>query len=194
MSRMEPESCSSEEHSVSSRITLFNQHVEQHQHWQQINPFSHYNVRDIPKRYFLKEEYGRAPSGSRSEQRALRAQVQSLEEILKLCEVINTSGNCDGEELDAKKVAASLKFGTLFELYNTISDKLLGTLLRARKYNYVIFDGETLFQGRDDAVLVKLQRPFHDLRAEIVSKIENLRLIETVKETEQPALRNTHFS
>lgn len=80
-------------------------------------------------------------------------------------------------------------------MYNHISDKLLGTLLCARKHKYVDFEGETLFQGRDDKKAVRLLRPFEELRDGILSKIESLRCIlaeqpvesvEPVEPVEQP--------
>ncbi|XP_023037391.1 actin-binding Rho-activating protein isoform X2 [Drosophila willistoni] len=163
--------------------------VEDHQNWQKINPFTHYSVKDMPKRTFLKEEYGRAPSGSRSEQRALQAQVQSLQEILQLCELIHQKG-----EMAQESELISVHFGQLFELYNNISDKLMGTLLGARKHKYVDFPGETLFQGRDDRVLISLERPFDELKGEILLKIEDIRCIATEKPIERPALRNAQFS
>uniref|UniRef100_A0A8C2AU44 Si:dkey-29b11.3 n=1 Tax=Cyprinus carpio TaxID=7962 RepID=A0A8C2AU44_CYPCA len=50
----------------------------------------------------------------------------------------------------------SVRFGTLFERYVTISNKLVGVLLRARKQGLVHFEGEMLWQGRDDGVLITL--------------------------------------
>ena len=49
-----------------------------------------------------------------------------------------------------------IEFGRLFEIYTHISNKLVGVLLRARKYGLVDFEGETLFQGRDNKVSVIL--------------------------------------
>ncbi|EDV97660.1 actin-binding Rho-activating protein [Drosophila grimshawi] len=179
--------------SVSSRITLFNNHVEEHMQWQRINPFAHCSVRDMPKRSIQKEQYGTAPAGSLSEQRALQAQVLSLQEILQLCELVNEKGGNDSTDETAE---VSLKFGELFELYSHISDKLLGTLLCARKHNYVDFEGETLFQGRDDTQTVRLVRPFDQLRQDLVSKIESLRCIsvEKTEPEEHPELCGAHFS
>lgn len=94
-----------------------------------INPFAHYNVSDMPKRCFGQEEYGKAPAGSLSEQRALQANVRALEQILQLCEVIETNGEADPVDQSLKR----LEFGQLFNLYNDISDKLMGTMLAARK-------------------------------------------------------------
>lgn len=37
-----------------------------------------------------------------------------------------------------------------------ISDKCVGILLRARKHGFVYFDGEMLYQRRDDNVIIKL--------------------------------------
>jgi len=102
-----------QDNTVLSRITLFNEHVKQHQQWQRINPFSHCSVRDMPKPSFLKDQYGTAPPGSRSEQRALQAQVLSLQEILQLCELINEK--CErSSSNDVSEI--SLKFGELFEV------------------------------------------------------------------------------
>lgn len=87
--------------------------MEQHQKWQRINPFSHLNVRDMPRPNFEKEQYGTAPTGSQSEQRALDAQVQTLQEILQLCELINRVGYRIAWEDTMHK---SVKFGALFEV------------------------------------------------------------------------------
>ncbi|KAH8345735.1 hypothetical protein KR067_002851, partial [Drosophila pandora] len=174
--------CSFQGSSVSSRITLFNQHAEQHQNWMMINPFAHYNVSEMPKRSFGQEEYGRAPAGSRSEQRALAANVRALQEILQLCEQIEKSGQEDTERHGGKTVA----FGALFDIYNDISDKLLATLLGARKYGFVDFSGETLFQGRDETVPVRLVRPFQELKMEILAKVEDIRCIYVEKTNVEP--------
>ena len=49
-----------------------------------------------------------------------------------------------------------IKFKNLFSIYTAISNKLVGLLLRARKHGYVDFEGEILFQGKDDEKLIKL--------------------------------------
>lgn len=99
--------------SVCSRISRFNAHVEQHQQWQRINPFSHTSVRDMPRPSHAKEQYGTAPTGSQSSERALKAQVQTLQEMLKLCELIHQEGHLiDWEDT----LHRSIKFGTLFEV------------------------------------------------------------------------------
>lgn len=50
----------------------------------------------------------------------------------------------------------TIEFRVLFSVYNKISNKLVGLLLRTRKYGFVEFQGEVLFQGRDDNVIIKL--------------------------------------
>lgn len=49
-----------------------------------------------------------------------------------------------------------IEFGRLFEIYNKISNKVVGLLLRARKHGLIDFAGEMLFQRRDDNVIIKI--------------------------------------
>ncbi|XP_022208315.2 actin-binding Rho-activating protein [Drosophila obscura] len=158
-----------EETSVSSRITLFNKRAEEHQNWMVINPFAHYTVREMPKRLIRQEDYGHAPAGSRSEQRSQLAHAQALQEVLQLCEEIHKLG-----QPSPKTGQMGLSFGELFERYTSISEKLMGTLLAARRQGYVAFEGETLFQGKDEQVPVCLLRSFDELRLEIMAKAEDL--------------------
>lgn len=51
---------------------------------------------------------------------------------------------------------AEIKFGELFRLYQVISNKVVGVLIRARKHGFVEFEGEMLYQGRDDGVILRL--------------------------------------
>ena len=52
-----------------------------------------------------------------------------------------------------------IKFGRLFEIYVVISNKLVGVLLCAGKNVFVAFDGETLFQRKDNNVIITLLVP-----------------------------------
>ena len=54
-------------------------------------------------------------------------------------------------------------FGDLFKLYTRISDKVVGILLRARKYGLVQFQPEILFQGQDDEEPVILVKPMQEI-------------------------------
>ena len=51
-----------------------------------------------------------------------------------------------------------IRFGHLFEAYTKISNKVVGMLLRARKQGLVVFEGEMLYQRRDDDVLITCLR------------------------------------
>uniref|UniRef100_A0A673CRI2 Costars domain-containing protein n=1 Tax=Sphaeramia orbicularis TaxID=375764 RepID=A0A673CRI2_9TELE len=54
------------------------------------------------------------------------------------------------------KKVITVEFGKLFEHYVTISNKLVGILLRARKQGLVDFKGEMLWQGKDDHEMITL--------------------------------------
>lgn len=72
----------------------------------------------------------------------------------------------DSEE-DSEGASASpllvMPFGDLFRLYTRISDKVVGILLRAKKYGLVYFEPEILFQGQDDDTPVCLLKSMKDI-------------------------------
>lgn len=115
-------------------------------------------VPNRPKR--TDKDYGTPIPGSKTEARGVKAHERVAAEILELCIIIlenadirsNDASRCHGDDTPL----ASIKFGRLFLIYNHVSNKLVGLLLRARKYGLVRFVGETLFQGRDDNVRVDL--------------------------------------
>ena len=74
-------------------------------------------------------------------------------EVKLLVEVISKHGT--KTEVDGKEVM-QMKFKELFELYKVISNKVVGLLIRARKYKLVSFEGEMLYQGRDDNVMITM--------------------------------------
>ncbi|VDL72308.1 unnamed protein product [Nippostrongylus brasiliensis] len=96
------------------------------------------------------EGYGRPKPGTLTEKRAKEASAEIAKEMMYLCEVIRDYGTpgADGR--------ITITFGKLFSIYQYISDKLLGMLIRARKHKMVDFEGEMLFQKRDDHVVIKL--------------------------------------
>lgn len=51
----------------------------------------------------------------------------------------------------------------------------MGILLRARKHKLVEFEGEMLFQRRDDDVPIFLLKPIHEIRRDMESKIESIK-------------------
>ena len=98
------------------------------------------------------EIYGKPPPGSKTEYRGKSAGVHISREIIELCEVICQIGS---NQHDGTVV---VMFGNLFEAYTKISNKLVGMLMRARNQNLLTFEGEMLFQRRDDHVPITLLR------------------------------------
>lgn len=94
--------------------------------------------------------YGRPVPGSKTEARGIKAHENIEDEIRVLCSVIEEHGNPTEGGL------AEIKFGELFRLYQVISNKVVGVLIRARKHGFVEFEGEMLYQRRDDDVIIKL--------------------------------------
>ncbi|TRY97525.1 hypothetical protein DNTS_000328 [Danionella cerebrum] len=118
---------------------------------QKKNPFSN-GTATAPQIQRGQEGYGRPLEGSKTDQRGKAAHWHISKEVTELCQVIKEIGECRD---DGRPV---VHFGTLFERYVNISDKLVGVLLRARKQGLVQFEGEMLWQGRDDGVLITLMK------------------------------------
>lgn len=131
----------------------------EHQEYQKHNPFSHDTRLSgvVPQRG--QDDYGRPVQGSMTEQRGKDAHTHISREVQELCEVIKNIGESRdssgrGGGSDGKVI--TVEFGKLFEHYVTISNKLVGILLRARKQRLVDFEGEMLWQGKDDHVVITL--------------------------------------
>ncbi|KAK6024699.1 hypothetical protein OSTOST_09488 [Ostertagia ostertagi] len=110
-----------------------------------------YSANYVPKKFSKHSaEYGTPKPGTLTEMRAKKASKHVAKEMLYLCEIIREYGyrSNDGR--------ISITFGKLFNVYQYISDKVVGMLLRARKHHMVDFEGEMLFQRRDDAVVITL--------------------------------------
>lgn len=121
------------------------------QEYQKHNPFGGAG-RPVSGQHQLGQEgYGQPLEGSLTHQRGQDAQSHIGREVQELCQVIREMGERRGEE--GPPVVA---FGQLFERYVTISNKLVGILLRARKQGLVQFQGEMLWQGQDNHVLITL--------------------------------------
>lgn len=96
------------------------------------------------------KEYGRPVAGSKTETRGRFAGAHISQEVKQLCQIILQMGE---EQPDG---TFSVTFRRLFDRYTRISNKVVGMLLRARKQNLVHFEGEVLFQRRDDDVIITL--------------------------------------
>uniref|UniRef100_A0AC34F705 Costars domain-containing protein n=1 Tax=Panagrolaimus sp. ES5 TaxID=591445 RepID=A0AC34F705_9BILA len=104
----------------------------------------------VPKKFTKNSaEYGTPKPGTLTEMRAKKASKHIAREMAQLCEIIHQYG-----KKDALLNKTTITFKELFNVYTYISDKVVGILLRARKHNMVAFEGEMLFQKRDDAVII----------------------------------------
>ncbi|XP_068603290.1 actin binding Rho activating protein b [Brachionichthys hirsutus] len=120
---------------------------------QKLNPFSESFDYDYSMSLRIQkgqEGYGRPKEGTKTAERAQRAEKHIHREIDDMCYVIRTMAHPgpDGQN--------RITFGELFERYVRISDKVVGILMRARKHGKVAFDGEMLWQGQDDGVIITL--------------------------------------
>lgn len=153
---------------LSDKVAMFNQYADQHKEKQSKNPFT--SGVNLEKRTFSKDEYGRPVAGSLTAIRGHKATAHILREVLELCEIINQEGTpCR----DQPEIIA-ITFGDLFNIYTHISDKCVGLLLRARKQKFVDFEGEVLFQRRDDDVPIYLLKPIKEIREQYRKKLQEI--------------------
>ncbi|XP_038051700.1 actin-binding Rho-activating protein-like [Patiria miniata] len=139
---------------VGNRIALWKQVEKQHQEKQLINPFSEWEGASTRAKLRPDDlEYARPVEGSMTAIRGQAAGQRISGEIQNLIDVIQRVGRpCeDGRH--------QVTFGRLFEIYVKISNKLVGILLRARRQGLVAFEGEMLWQGKDDNVVITLLEP-----------------------------------
>merc|ERR1711934_1214256 len=138
------------------------------------------------------KDYGTPVAGSKTEARAKLAHERISREILEMCCVIEDNGkkiktqNCTPSNVDEagnnadtetsindiqqEQFITEIDFKRLFDIYVGISNKLVGVLLRARKYGIVDFPGETLFQRRDDDVIIKLLYSPNEVKSRLKEK------------------------
>ncbi|XP_021245017.1 actin-binding Rho-activating protein [Numida meleagris] len=138
---------------VSSLKNRWQEWADQHIITQKLNPFSEEFDHELAMSTRLHkgdEGYGRPKEGTKTAERAKRAEAHIHREIRDLCFIIETMAK---PRRDGK---IQVTFGELFERYVRISDKVVGILMRARKHGLVDFEGEMLWQGRDDNVIITL--------------------------------------
>lgn len=154
--------------SLGAKVAMFDQHANKNREMQSKNPFT--SGLNIAKPTFSKEEYGRPAAGSLSDIRGRKATAHIFREILELCEIIHQNGTPCKDEPDIMGIS----FGDLFNIYTHVSDKCVGLLLRARKQKLVDFEGECLFQRRDDHVPIFLLKPIAEIRSEMRQRLEQI--------------------
>ncbi|XP_005072681.1 actin-binding Rho-activating protein [Mesocricetus auratus] len=138
---------------VGSLTGRWQQWADEHMQSQKLNPFSDdfdYDLAMATRLHKGDEGYGRPREGSKTAERAKRAEEHIYREIMELCFVIRTMAR---HRRDGK---VQVTFGELFDRYVRISDKVVGILMRARKHGLVHFEGEMLWQGKDDHVVITL--------------------------------------
>uniref|UniRef100_A0A8B9ITH8 Actin-binding Rho-activating protein n=1 Tax=Amazona collaria TaxID=241587 RepID=A0A8B9ITH8_9PSIT len=126
---------------------------DQHIMLQKLNPFSEEFDHELSMSTRLHkgdEGYGRPKEGTKTAERAKKAEAHIHREIRDMCFIIESMAK---PRPDGK---IQVTFGELFDRYVRISDKVVGILLRARKHGLVDFEGEMLWQGRDDNVIITL--------------------------------------
>ncbi|XP_026493305.1 actin-binding Rho-activating protein-like [Vanessa tameamea] len=152
--------------SLTDLISAFDNKAQAHTELQKITAFSgHFDKNAKPT--FSKDEYGKPIPGSMTEYRGAEAQARVCTEMKELCEIIHEYGKSPCKSLlppELKDATKVISFGELFTIYTVISDKLVGILLRTRKHQLTFFEGEVLFQKRDDDVPVFLMQPITDIR------------------------------
>lgn len=113
----------------------------------------------------------RPKPGSLTEFRGMKANIQVYQEMIELCLIIHQEGKPVEGEPDLRQI----DFGELFQIYVHINDKVVGLLLRARKYQLLTFEGEVLFQKYHDHVPVYLLRPIEEIKEIMGSKQNEIR-------------------
>ncbi|CAL1608268.1 unnamed protein product [Knipowitschia caucasica] len=126
----------------------------QHVEGQKLNPFSEEFDHEYAMAQRLKKGdsgYGRPKEGSKTAQRGDRAQQHIHREMEEMVWIIKDMGIQD------KQGRTIISFGRLFDRYVKISDKVVGILLRCRKHKMVDFEGEMLWKGQDDDVIITVR-------------------------------------
>lgn len=147
---------------LASKVAMFQKKAEAHEQSQKVNPFS--DKYDGSSAAALSKDdpnYGHPTEGSKTEKRGQQAGQLITSEVRVLCENLHEFGTPQPDGTRA------ITFGELFQLYTSISNKLVGILLRARKHGLVDFEGEMLYQRRDDGVVIKLLRPVAEIHREM---------------------------
>nr|XP_060631752.1 actin-binding Rho-activating protein [Anolis sagrei ordinatus] len=127
--------------------------ADEHMIMQKLNPFSEEFDYELSMSKRLRKGdkgYGRPKEGTKTAERAKRAEDHIHREMKDMCFIIRTMAR---HRRDGK---IQVTFGELFDRYVRISDKVVGILMRARKHGMVDFEGEMLWQGRDDHVIITL--------------------------------------
>ncbi|XP_057703119.1 actin-binding Rho-activating protein [Corythoichthys intestinalis] len=127
---------------------------DQHTEGQKLNPFSEDFDYDYAMSLRLRKGdsgYGRPKEGSKTAERGDRAHKHIHREMEEMVWIIRDMGYQD------RHGRTVVTFGRLFDRYVKISDKVVGILLRCRKHKMLDFEGEMLWKGQDDHVVITVR-------------------------------------
>lgn len=143
---------------VGEKMSMWVNKQKQHEEKQALNPFSeHFDKSKVITMDKNDPNYGRPPEDSLTAARARAGEARLMQEIVDVCHVIFVQGTKMGDG------TAAITFGQLFQIYNSINDKVVGLLLRARKKGLLTFEGEMLFQRRDDDKWIELTKTINTI-------------------------------
>ncbi|XP_072176173.1 actin-binding Rho-activating protein-like [Diadema setosum] len=147
--------------SLNSRIAKWKGVEEEHRQKQLINPFSEWEGASTRAKLDKDDpNYARPVEGSKTAIRGQQAGQRISGEIRQLVRILQECAR--RETLADGRVRYAITFGKLFEIYAKISNKLVGILMRARKQGLVQFEGEMLWQRRDDHVVITMLCDVYD--------------------------------
>jgi len=134
---------------VGSLSSKWQQRTDKYLENQKLNPFSgHFGGSE--QRVWDKKNEGYAIPVGKTMERWKKGNAYITKEIGLMIEVIQAMGERD------ENGNIYVYFGRLFERYAKISTNLVGYLIRARKRGWLDFEGEMLWQRRDDDVIITL--------------------------------------
>ncbi|CDQ78789.1 unnamed protein product [Oncorhynchus mykiss] len=143
---------------------------QQHVEGQKLNPFSEeFDYEHAMAQRLQKgdEGYGRPKEGSKTAMRGDRAQKHVYKEMEELCWIVKDMG------LKDKNGKSYITFGRLFDRYVKISDKVVGIVLRCRKHKMLDFEGEMLWKGQDDHVVITLRDSWYHIPVPVLPALVN---------------------
>ncbi|XP_043209613.1 uncharacterized protein LOC122374741 [Amphibalanus amphitrite] len=144
---------------VGAKMSMFDNKAKMHKENQMINPFSDWDGSGTRRKLSRDDpDYGKPLEGSKTAERGRQAQLQMISDMVELCDVIF---DCGVRSPDGR---GAICFGDVFRLYSQINDKCVGLLMRGRKHNILDFEGEMLFQRRDDDKMIELLLPLNTIR------------------------------
>lgn len=103
--------------------------------------------------------------------------------VILFGELFNVSLYLEWKKKNHFFISPSVRFSSIYvfnflhrlQIYTCINDKLVGLLLRARKHKFIEFEGEVLFQRRDDDVPIFMLKSVAEIKQILNDKIEEVR-------------------